>query len=157
MDDWHSRMWLQSGLYRRLSREGRSRSRRSLEAELFLHGQPSRPKSVLGGHSPWKQTPESPSREGDLSKAMDCVTQALRQMEGFELPLAAWQVHGTASLLHERMREPDSAQRHRELSRATIMKLANSMPVEEPLRPIFLSSPAIRKILEGESILIGSD
>src|SRR5271157_6331869 len=41
----------------------------------------------------------------------------------------------------------DAAKKHRELSRATIMKLANSLPVEEPLRQIFLSAPIVRKIL----------
>ena len=154
MDDWHSRMWLQSGLTDAYLAKGDLVQAR-LEAEVFL-------KLALGAEEhTWRALAlEASARvaigEGDLSKALDSVTQALRQMEGFELPLAAWQVHGTASVLHERMREPDSAQRHRELSRATIMKLANSMPVEEPLRPIFLSAPAIRKILEGESILVGS-
>jgi len=45
------------------------------------------------------------------------------------------------------MKQRDAAKKHRELSRATIMKLVNSLPVEEPLRRIFLSAPAIRKIL----------
>jgi len=45
------------------------------------------------------------------------------------------------------MKQHDAAKKHRELSRATIMKLANSLPVEEPLRQIFLSSPIVRKIL----------
>jgi hypothetical protein len=45
----------------------------------------------------------------------------------------------------------DLAERHRELSRDTIMKLANSLPADEPLRQTFLSAPAIRKILGDSS------
>lgn len=66
--------------------------------------------------------------EGDLMTAQGFVIQALQAMEGFEVPLAAWRVHGTASALHERMREPGPAEKHRKLSRAIIMKLAESMP-----------------------------
>ena len=81
--------------------------------------------------------------EGDLSRGQHWVTQALQAMEGFEVPLAAGGVLGTASAIHELMREPGPADKHRELSRAIIMKLANSMPVEEPLRKKFLLAPAV--------------
>ena len=85
------------------------------------------------------------------------MIQALQAMEGFEVPVAAWRVHGTASALRERLRQPGPAEKHRELSRAIIMKLANSMPVEEPLRKIFLSAPAICNLLDQKPLLAGSD
>jgi len=51
-----------------------------------------------------------------------------------------------------RMKSRELAERQLALSRKTIMKLANSLPAEEPLRHIFLSAPKIRKILgEGEA------
>jgi hypothetical protein len=68
-------------------------------------------------------------------------------MEGFEVPLAAWRVHATASQLYQSSADRDLAARHLALSRETIMKLANSLPAEEPLRRIFLSAPVIRIIL----------
>jgi len=40
-----------------------------------------------------------------------------------------------------------SARLHRDVSRATILRLANSLPAEEPLRQIFLSAPAVARIL----------
>jgi hypothetical protein len=76
-------------------------------------------------------------------------------MEGFEVPLAAWRVHATASELYRNEGDRDSAERHLALSRETIMKLANSLPAEEPLRQIFLSAPMIRKVL-GEAEPPGS-
>jgi len=84
---------------------------------------------------------------GELPKAQDCITQAVRAMEGYEVPLAHWRVHGTAYELYQRMKQRDAAKGHRELSCATIMKLANSMPVEEPLRETFLSARLVRRIL----------
>ena len=73
-------------------------------------------------------------------------------MEGYEVLLAHWRVHGTAFELYERMEDRKAAEEHRQLSCATIMKLANSMPNNEPLRGIFLSAPAIRRILSDEEV-----
>jgi hypothetical protein len=71
-------------------------------------------------------------------------------MEGFETPLTAWRVHATAAELYQRTGQPDAAQRHGEISRVAIMKLANSLPAEEPLRRTFLSAPVVREILRSD-------
>ena len=68
-------------------------------------------------------------------------------MEGFELPLASWRVHATAFEFYRNAGDRDSAERHRDLSRETIMKLASSLPAEEPLRQTFLSAPMVLKVL----------
>jgi tetratricopeptide (TPR) repeat protein len=92
----------------------------------------------------------------DWERAEECVANALSTIEGYEIPLAAWRVHATAADLYARGRKGDSAehpaaQHHLELSRATILRLANSL-VEEPLRRIFLSAPMVRKIVgDGEN------
>ena len=68
-------------------------------------------------------------------------------MEGFEAPLAAWRVHATAFELYRNSGDRDLAERHLALSRETVMKLANSLPTEEPLRQTYLSAPVVREIL----------
>jgi hypothetical protein len=68
-------------------------------------------------------------------------------MEGFEVPLAAWRVHGTAAELYERTGHSESATRQRELGRATILRLAHSLPPEDPLRRTFLSAPLVCRVL----------
>jgi hypothetical protein len=83
----------------------------------------------------------------DLEGAQDCIAKAISTMEGFEVPLAAWSVHATASELFARSGDNSRVDYHRELSRATIMKLANSLGPEEPLRTTFLSAPSVRKVL----------
>ena len=83
-------------------------------------------------------------------RAEDWITKALEGMEGFEIPLAHWRVHATAFELYRKSGNQIVAQQHLALGREMIMKLANSLPVEEPLRKTFLSSPMVRKIV-GES------
>jgi DNA-binding winged helix-turn-helix (wHTH) protein/tetratricopeptide (TPR) repeat protein len=95
----------------------------------------------------WEVNARVAMAELDLTRAQDCIAKGLSTMEGYEVPLAAWQVHRTAAELHARAENHDLAQHHRELSRATILKLANSLGAEDPLRTKFLSAPAIRKVL----------
>jgi hypothetical protein len=85
--------------------------------------------------------------ELDLTRAQDCIAKALFEMEGFEAPLAAWRVHATAFELDRNSGNRDLAARHLALSRETVMKLANSLPTEEPLRQTYLSAPMVCKIL----------
>jgi hypothetical protein len=85
--------------------------------------------------------------ELELTRAQDCIAKGLSAMEGFEVPLAAWRVHATTFEIHQNASDQDLAERHLALSRETVMKQANSLPTEEPLRQTYLSAPVIRKIL----------
>jgi DNA-binding winged helix-turn-helix (wHTH) protein/tetratricopeptide (TPR) repeat protein len=104
----------------------------------------------------WEVNARVAIAELDLTRAHHCIAKGLSAMEGFEVPLAAWRVHATAFELYQNSGDPDLAERHLALSRATIMKLANSISAEEPLRRTFLSAPMIRKILgDGEPQFCG--
>jgi hypothetical protein len=70
-------------------------------------------------------------------------------MEGFEVPLAGWRVHATAAEVFRRAEKTKSSQRHGEISRVAILKLANSLAPEDPLRKTFLSALSVTKILAG--------
>jgi hypothetical protein len=96
----------------------------------------------------WEVNARVALAELDLPRAQECIARGLSAMEGFEVPLAAWRVHATAFELYQNSGDRDLAQHHLALSRDTIMKLANSLPAEEPLRQTFLSAAAIRKILD---------
>ena len=94
--------------------------------------------------------------EIDLEGAQDCVSRALVTMEGFEIPFAGWRVHATAAEVSQRAGDIESSQRHREISRMAILKLANSLTPEDPLRKTFLSALSVTKILAepmGEIVL----
>jgi DNA-binding winged helix-turn-helix (wHTH) protein len=83
----------------------------------------------------------------ELERARDCITNALTAMDGFEVPLAEWQVHATAAELSERSGRLEAAQHHGGRARSTIQRLADSLPAGDPLRKTFLSAPRIQQIL----------
>ena len=85
--------------------------------------------------------------ERDLHRAEHCIDRALATMKGFEVPLGAWRVHGAAAELYGRAGNNEAAGHHRALARATILKLANSLADDEPLRATFLSAPSVRGIV----------
>jgi hypothetical protein len=68
-------------------------------------------------------------------------------MEGFEVPLAAWRVHETATEVSEERGDTEAADRYRALSRATILELASSLPANDPVRHAFVTAPPISRIL----------
>jgi hypothetical protein len=83
----------------------------------------------------------------DEARARDCIARGVSTVHGFEVPLAAWRIHATAAHLEGESGNFESARMHLNLSRATIMQLANSMKQREPLRESFLSAPAVAQVL----------
>jgi tetratricopeptide (TPR) repeat protein len=150
MTDWYDRMPLQRALTEAwLSRGDLAQAR--VEAEEFLKVTLTNGERTLRALA-FEANARVAMAEGELPRAQDCITQAVQAMEGYEVPLAHWKVHATAYELYQRLKQRDEAKKHHQLSRATIMKLANSMSVEEPLRQTFLSAPLIRNVI-GDDVL----
>ena len=145
MFDWYNRMPLQRALTEAWLSKGDLAQAR-VESEQFLKVTLETEERTFRALA-FEVNARVAIAEQDLDRAQDCLAKALQSMEGFEVPLAHWRVHATAAELHRRLGSRDLADDHRELSRATIMKLANSLPVEEPLCRTFLSAPAIRKVI----------
>jgi hypothetical protein len=143
--DWYSRMILQGALSELwLARRDLARAR--LEAERFLELTRATAEHTWQALA-WETNARVATAERDFNRAQKCIDQALSTMEGFEVPLAAWRVHGTAAELCAGVRNDAAAEQHRALSRATILRLADSLPPDEPLRARFLSAPAVGRIL----------
>jgi hypothetical protein len=146
--DWYWKMLLESGFTEAWLGKGDLGQAR-VSAERFLEVTQQTSEHTWQALA-WNAIARVAMAQHDSQRAQVCITNALTAMEGYEVPLAHWRVHGTAFELYERMEDNKAAEEHRQLSRATIMKLANSMPTDEPLRGIFLSAPAIRRILADE-------
>ena len=97
----------------------------------------------------WEANARIAMAVSEPERAQDCITKALTAMDGFEVPLAEWRVHATAGELSERRGDGGAAKQHHALSRAAILKLADSLPADDPLRKTFLSAPRISTILAG--------
>jgi tetratricopeptide (TPR) repeat protein len=143
--DWYWRMPLELGLTELWLAKGdlpqaRLQAERVLEVTL---GTAERTWQALA----WDANARVALAERDLQRAQAYIAEALTTMEGFEVPLAAWRVHATAAELYEHTGNSDVAAHYRARSRATILQLAHSLPVEEPLRNTFLSAPCVSKVL----------
>jgi tetratricopeptide (TPR) repeat protein len=104
----------------------------------------------------WEANARIAMAVGEPERAQDCITKALAAMDGFEVPLAEWRVHATAAQLSELHGQLDAAKHHRERSRATVLRLADSLPEDEPLRATFLSAPPISTIVTGAGLVPGA-
>jgi DNA-binding winged helix-turn-helix (wHTH) protein len=147
--DWYWRMPLAAGLTESWLATG-DRVRAQLEAQRFLDRALATEERTWQGLA-WEINARVALANRDEARARDCVTQGVSTVQGFEVPLAAWQVHATAAHFEEKSGNLESARLHRDLSRATIMQLANSMEQQEPLRKIFLSAPAVARVLSRDS------
>ena len=143
--DWYWRMPLEAGLTELWLAKGDLKQART-EAQRFLEVTLATAERTWQALA-WEANARVAMAQLDLDRARDCITKALSTMEGFEVPLADWRVHATAAELCRGSEKSGSVQHHRELSHATICKLADSLTAEEPLRKIFLSAPSIRKAL----------
>ncbi len=95
----------------------------------------------------WEANTRVAMADGDLKRAQELIDKALSTVGEFELPLAHWRAHATAAVLDELKGRAESAERHQHLSRATILKIADSLAPEEPLRKTFLSTASVASIM----------
>jgi hypothetical protein len=146
--DWHWRMPIAGGMTElRLAMGDRSGAQR--EAGRFLELSLATADRHWQGLA-WEVNSRVALEERDLPRARDCIAKALAIVQGFEAPLAAWRVHATAARIDEESENLEAARSHRDISRVTILRIANSLPEREPLRESFLSAPAVARILNGQ-------
>jgi tetratricopeptide (TPR) repeat protein len=143
--DWYWRMPLVAGLTEVWLAKG-DRVRAQQEAERLLQMSLATEERTWQGLA-WEINARVALANRDEARARDCMARGVSTVQGFEVPLAAWQVHATAAHIEKESGNLESAQSHLDLSRATIMQLADSMEQREPLRKIFLSAPAVARVL----------
>ena len=143
---WWVRMLVEQGFTESALAQGDlGRARR--QAARFLETTLTTPQRTFQALA-WEANARVAIAASDLVRARECIDGAVRTTEGFEVPLAAWRVHATAATYSDRMGDGRAAERHRELSRATILALADSLPSDEPLRSKFLSAQPVRDVLD---------
>ena len=146
MSDWADNMPLQASLTELWFRKGDLTQARR-EAERFLEVALATAERTYQGLA-WDANARVAIVGKEWNRAEACIAKGLSTIEGYEIPLAVWRVHGTAAELYARTGNHDLAAHHRDLSRATTLKLANSLEPEDPLRKIFLSAPPVRRVID---------
>jgi len=144
--DWYCRMMLEGALTELWLAKG-DLTRARPEAERFLELTRATAERTWQALA-WEMNARVATAERDFQRAQNCIDHALSTIEGFDVPLAAWRVHGTAAEVYTRLGNKAAAEQHRALGRATILRLADSLPDDEPLRDRFLSAPTVRGIVD---------
>jgi tetratricopeptide (TPR) repeat protein len=143
--DWYWRMPLAAGMAELSLALGDCAGARQ-EAERFLNMALTTPECTWQALA-WETNARVALESRDKVRARECIGNAIHAVQGFEVPLAAWQVHATAATIEEELGNLEAARFQRDQSCATILRLANSLPQQEPLRKAFLSAPAVARIL----------
>jgi tetratricopeptide (TPR) repeat protein len=90
--------------------------------------------------------------QGEVSAAQEFISQGIQVVEEHDVPLARWHVHATAALLFETSGQSVLAQQHRQVARAAIFALADSLGARHTLRERFLSAPAVASALKENAV-----
>jgi DNA-binding winged helix-turn-helix (wHTH) protein len=143
--DWYWRMPLAAGLTELWLATGDC-VRAQREAARFLDKALATEERTWQGLA-WEINARVALENRDHARARECIGKAVSTVQGFEAPLATWRAQATAADIEEEAGDLESARSHRDLSRATILRLANSLPEHEPLRKNFLSAPAVARVL----------
>jgi hypothetical protein len=147
--DWYWRMPLAAGMTELWLATG-DRTRAQLEAERFLELSLATINRHWQGLA-WEVNSRVALENRNLPRARECIAKAVATVHGVDVPLAAWRVHATAARIDDESGNVEGIRSHRDISRVTVLRLANSFPEEEPLRAIFLSAPAVARILSGDA------
>ncbi len=137
--EWYWRMPLQSALTDLALRRG-DLQQAQIEAQRF------RETSLATAERTWQALAwEAGARVAlagsDVQEGRNCIRKAIAALQGFDLPLASWRVHGTAMQLF-----PEAAEAHRGLAASGILRLAESLQGFPSLRESFLTSELARSI-----------
>ena len=95
----------------------------------------------------WEMKSRVASAESNLDSARACMDNALAILDKFDVPVAAWQVHGTAWDLYRGIGENRKAEEHRVRAHKVILSLADSFEPGEPLRDSLLAAAPVQRIL----------
>jgi hypothetical protein len=105
----------------------------------------------------WDASARVALQEKSVPRAESELKNALDVMSGFEVPLAAWQVHQTAALLSKVNRNGEVLDFHLARARKVVLALIKSLDSRPGLQHTFRSSPAISEIFgNGREVAAGS-
>ena len=100
----------------------------------------------------WEANARIAEAASDIPRAVECITEARKSIEGFEVPLAAWRVYGTAARLCEQQVDQVGAIAHRSSSARIIRSLAASLSEYPRIQHAFLEAAPVRAVLGREPL-----
>ena len=98
----------------------------------------------------WEASARVALRAGEDARLRTDLKNALDLLEGFDIPLAAWRVHGTAARVYAMDGDGELEHKHRSLGRNIVISLAKSLDRRPALQQVFLSTPVVSELLGDE-------
>jgi hypothetical protein len=151
--DWYWKMLLESGFTDAWLGKGDLGQAR-VSAERFLEVTQQTSEHTWQALA-WDAIARVAMAELDAQRTQNCISKALSAIDGFEAPLAAWRVHATAAKVFGDAGKLDLSRHHLELSRATLLKLADSLGDEESLKRTFLAAPEVDRVFAAAAAVDG--
>ncbi len=115
------------------------------EAEQFFGAALSTEDPVLQTRA-WEMKARIAMAAESWEQAEEFLSQAIKILRRSDVPMAAWPVYEAGWNIYRELKQADKAEKYRGKAETAIRSLADSLPAEEPLREIFLSSPRVRRI-----------
>jgi len=120
------------------------------EADEFLQAALSTEDPVLQARA-WEIKARIAMAADAWLQAEEFLSHALEILLRFDVPMAAWQVHEAGWDLYRELQQADKAEQHRRKAEVAIRSLADSFPLDEPLRETFLTASRVCRILSESS------
>ena len=142
--DWILNMPLRLGLGEYwLARRQFGRAREEMKELCRLAAAPGERTYLALGH---QGLAEAALGEGDRAMAEREVAEALRVLDGFEAPVAAWRVCATAARVEEARGRPSRAKAYWGRGAAVLERLATCLEDDGDLYHSFLAQPAVEAV-----------
>ena len=144
--DWICRMPLLLGMSEYwLKQKNFARARHEAEQLCILAARPGERTYLALGYRLLAEIALAQSKWEEAEKA---VTQAIVVLDGVEAPLAEWRVYATAARFAEQRRQHAQARARWNRSKSVLLRLAESLEQDDPLRQTFLTQPVVQEILQ---------
>lgn len=95
----------------------------------------------------WEASLRVARAQSDPARALACLKEASKIIEGSQLPLSAWRVHASAAELYGDTSLHEEREQHLSECRKILSALADSIPQGHSLRSNFLRAPEVSRAL----------
>jgi hypothetical protein len=146
--DWYSRLWQRWALTNVRLAIGDLAGARE-EAELFVANAMATAERTWQGLA-WDALARVALASGNVTAAEHAVAGGLAAIKDADVPVAAWQVHATAAHVAAARGDAAEADLHSDASRKIVLRLAASLGPDGDHRVVFLTAPAVTRVLRAD-------
>jgi DNA-binding winged helix-turn-helix (wHTH) protein len=143
--NWHWRMHLEHGLVKLHISEGKLEDAERVAEQFVARALATVERSWQA--LAWDASARVAMACGDHRRARGLISRAVDAIQGFEGPVAAWQVFATAAEISAHLNDHEAMRDHLDACHALVASLASSVQDHEEVRRNFLADPRVTWVL----------